>query len=135
MHATCLECDMEFSRKDALLRHKRNGIRTTQPYPQSSDVYPPSSQAYPPPPPPEVALQHPLTLMAIGPIFSGKSCWMNRLLIHANTMINPPPEHIIWCCKRWQPQFSEMQSTIKNILFLQGLPENLTRSYTLDIPV
>jgi hypothetical protein len=38
----------------ALLRHKRNRIRTTQPYPQSSDVYPPSSQAYPPPPPPEV---------------------------------------------------------------------------------
>ena len=128
MPATCLECDMEFSRKDALLRHKRNRHRTTQPYPQSSDAYPPSSQAYPPPPPPEVVLQHPFTLMAIGPKFSGKSCWMNILLIHANTMINPPPAHIIWCYKRWQPLFSELQSTIKNILFLQGLPENLTRS-------
>ena len=50
MSATCPECDMEFSRKDALLRHKRNRHETTQPYPQSSDVYPPSSQAYPPPP-------------------------------------------------------------------------------------
>ena len=41
---------MEFLRKDALLRHKRNRHETTQPYPQSSDTYPPSSQAYPPPP-------------------------------------------------------------------------------------
>jgi hypothetical protein len=38
---------------------------------------------------------------------------MNRLLIRAKTMINPPPERIIWCYKRWQPLFSEMQSTIK----------------------
>ena len=50
MSATCPECDMEFSRKDALLRHERNRHKTTQPYPQSSDAYPPSSQAYPPPP-------------------------------------------------------------------------------------
>ena len=102
---------------------KEIGMEQLQPYPQSSDAYPPSSQAYPPPP--QVVLQHPFTLMAIGPTFSGKSCWMNRLLIHAKTMINPPPERIIWSYKGWQPLFSEMQSTIKNILFLQGLQENL----------
>ncbi len=79
MSATCPECDMEFSRKDALLRHKRNRHGTTQSYPQSSDAYPPNSQVYPPPkPPPQVVLQYPITLMAIGPTFSGKSCWMNR---------------------------------------------------------
>ena len=72
-------CDMEFSRKDALLRHKRNRHGITQSYPQSSDAFPPNSQIYPPPkPPPQVVLQHPITLMAIGPTFSGKSCWMNR---------------------------------------------------------
>jgi hypothetical protein len=38
---------MEFSRRDAMLRHKRNKHGTTRPYPQSSDAYPP-----PPPPPP-----------------------------------------------------------------------------------
>ena len=131
MSATCPECDMEFSRKDALLRHKRNRHQTTQPFPQSSDAYPPSSQAYPPPPP-QVVLQHPSTLMAIGPTFSEKSCCMNRLLIRAKTMINPPPERIIWYYKRWQPLFSEMQSTIKNILFLQGLPENLNDDSLID---
>jgi hypothetical protein len=49
MSAICPECDMEFSRKDALLRYKRNRHETIQPYPQSTDGYPPSSQAYPPP--------------------------------------------------------------------------------------
>jgi hypothetical protein len=33
---------------------------------------------------------------------------MNKLLSRAKTMINPPPERIIWCYKRWQPLFSEM---------------------------
>jgi hypothetical protein len=93
--------------------------------PPGSDAHPPSSQAYSPPLPPplqEVVLQHPFTLMGIGLTFS---CWMNKLLIRAKNMINPPPERIIWCYKRWQPLFSEMQSTIKNILFLKGFPENL----------
>ena len=47
-------------------------------------------------------------------------------------MINPLPERIIWCYRRWQPLFSEMQSTIKNILFLQGLPENLNDDSFID---
>jgi hypothetical protein len=63
--------------------------------------------------------------MAIEPTFSGQSCWMNRLLIPAKTMINPAPERIIWCYRRLQPLFSEVQSTIKNRLFLQGLSENM----------
>jgi hypothetical protein len=62
MSATCPECDMEFSRKDALLRHKRNRHESTQPYPQSSAAYPPSSQAYPlTPPPPLIPPPPPLT--------------------------------------------------------------------------
>ena len=132
MPATCPECDMKCFRKDALLRHKRNRHGTTQPYPQSSDAYPPSNRAYPPPPPPQVVIQHPFTLMAIEPTFSGKSCWMNRLLIPAKTMINPAPERIIWCYRRLQPLFSEVQSTIKNRLFLQGLSENMNDDSFID---
>jgi hypothetical protein len=30
---------------------------------------------------------------------------MNKLLTRAKTMINPPPERIRWCYKRWQPLF------------------------------
>ena len=57
---------MEYSRKNALQRHKRNRHGTTQPYPQSSDAYPPSSQAYPPPPPP-LLTPSPLTPPLIPP--------------------------------------------------------------------
>ena len=142
MSTTCTECDMEFSRKDVMLRHKRNKHGISHAYPPSSQAYPPSSQAYPPPPtppppppppPPEhVVLQHPFTLMAIGPTSSGKSCWMNRLLTRAQIMIEPPPERIIWCYKRWQPLFSEMQSRINNIVFVQGIPEQLNDDSFID---
>ena len=113
MSSTCPVCKLKCSRKDVMLRHKRNKHGTTHPYPQSSDAYPPSSQAYPPPQ--RVALQHPFTILLCGPTSGGKSCWINKLLTHAKTMINPPPERIIWCYKRWQPLFSEIQQTIKNM--------------------
>jgi len=70
--------------------------------------------------------------MAIGPTSSGKSCWMNRLLTRAQIMIEPPPERIIWCYKRWQPLFSEMQSRINNIVFVQGIPEQLNDDSFID---
>ena len=47
-------------------------------------------------------------------------------------MINLLPERTIWCYKRWQPLFSEMQSTTKNILCLQGLPKNLNDDSFID---
>ena len=143
---------MELSRKDGLLRHKRNRHGITQSYPQSSDAYPPSSQSYPPPqsltPPPPLTpspplpltppqqvffcLQHPFTMLLCGSTSNGKSCWMNKLLSHAKTMINPPPERIIWCYKRWQPVFSVKQDRIKNILFVQCLPENMNDDSFID---
>jgi hypothetical protein len=48
------------------------------------------------------------------------------------TMINPAPERIIWCYRRLQPLFSEVQSTIKNRLFLQGLSENMNDDSFID---
>ena len=149
MSRTCPECDMEFSRKDALIRHNRNKHGISQASPPSIQAYPLSTHAYPPPPTPppppqpqpppplpeHVVLQHPFSMLLCGPTSSGKSYWMNKLLRHAKTMINPPPE--IWCYKRWQPLFSEMQQTIKNIVFVHGIPkiETTTLSSTQDILV
>ena len=140
---------MEFSRKDALIRHNRNKHGISQASPPSIQAYPLSTHAYPPPPTPppppqpqpppplpeHVVLQHPFSMLLCGPTSSGKSYWMNKLLRHAKTMINPPPE--IWCYKRWQPLFSEMQQTIKNIVFVHGIPkiETTTLSSTQDILV
>ena len=84
------------------------------------------------PPPQQVVLQHPFTMILAGPTSSGKSCWMKRLLERASTINKLPPERIIWCYKRWQPLFSEMQSTIKKIFFVAGLPENLSDDSFID---
>ncbi|VDI15559.1 Hypothetical predicted protein [Mytilus galloprovincialis] len=40
-------------------------------------------------------------------------------------MIKPSPERTIWCYKRWQPLFTEMQQTAKNIIFVQRIPDYL----------
>ena len=64
-------------------------------------------------------------MMLAGRTGSGKTFGRKKLLERARTMITPSPERIIWCYKRWQPLCSEMRQTIKNILFVQGLPENL----------
>ncbi|VDI36820.1 Hypothetical predicted protein [Mytilus galloprovincialis] len=71
-------------------------------------------------------------MMLAGPTGSGKTFWMKTLLERARTMITPSPERIVWCYKRWQPLFSELQQTIKNILFVQGLPENLNDDSFID---
>ena len=135
MSLTCPECNMEFSRKDAVIRHMKSKHGSSQAYPPSSHAYPPPpppSSSSPLPPPEHVVLQHPFTMLLCGPTSSGKSCWMNKLLTHAKTMINPPPERIIWCYKRWQPLFSEMQQTIKNIVFVHGIPEDLNDDSFID---
>ncbi|CAG2214066.1 unnamed protein product [Mytilus edulis] len=125
---------------------KEDSMSPPPPPPQKEDIMPPPPQkegSMPPPPPPpqkgnspqpphNVILHHPFTMMLAGPTGSGKTFWMKTLLERARTMITPSPERIIWCYKRWQPLFSEMQQNIKNILFVQGLPENLNDDSFID---
>ncbi|VDI40628.1 Hypothetical predicted protein [Mytilus galloprovincialis] len=136
-------CDLEFSGTDVMLRRHRNKHGANRPYPSSSHSYPPNNDAYPPPPPPppyspppqptqKLVLHHSFTMMLAGPTGSGKSFWMKSILEKAKTMIVPSPEKNIWCYNRWQPLFSEMKKTIKIILFVQGLPENLNDDSFLD---
>ncbi|CAG2195541.1 unnamed protein product [Mytilus edulis] len=79
-----------------------------------------------------VILCHPFTMMLAGPTGSGKTFWMKTLLERARRMIKPSPERIIWCYKRWQPLFSEMQQTVKNIIFVQGIPDDLNNDSFID---
>ena len=48
MSSTCPVCKLKCSRKDVVLRHKRNKHGTTHRYPQSSDAYPPLREGYTP---------------------------------------------------------------------------------------
>ena len=56
-----------------------------------------------------------------GPTSCGKTTWINNLLQQAITMIRPSPHRIVWYYKRWQPMYTEMQQSIPNIKFVQGI--------------
>lgn len=64
-------------------------------------------------------LKHPFTCVIAGPTGSGKSYFVSRLLSHAHTMIDPPPEKVMWCYGEWQPLYA----TIRGVEFVEGLPD------------
>ena len=80
--------------------------------------------------------RHPFTMLLAGPTCSGKTTWMKNLLQQAETMIIPPPRKILWFYKRWQPAYSELQSTIPHIVFVEGIekqdPDGQSTLYIYD---
>ncbi len=64
-------------------------------------------------------LQHPFTCVIGGPTGSGKSWFVTRLLTHAQNMIQPAPDKVVWCYGEWQPLYA----TLKHVDFVEGLPD------------
>lgn len=50
-------------------------------------------------------MRHPFTCMVTGPTGVGKTQWTKKLVNYASTVIDPPPERIIWCYTVWQPAY------------------------------
>ena len=69
-----------------------------------------------------VKLQHPFSMLLCGPTGCGKTSLLKKMLEH--NMIEPAPHYIVWYYKIWQPLYEEMQHTIPNIYFKEGLPSN-----------
>jgi len=69
-----------------------------------------------------VMLQHPFSMLLCGPTGSGKTSLLKKILEH--DMIEPSPHYIVWYYKIWQPLYQEMQNTIPNLYFKEGLPSN-----------
>ena len=40
-------------------------------------------------------------------------------------MIDGAPENIIWCYGMYQPAYDEIQRTIRNLTFIEGVPSDL----------
>ena len=124
MSTICTECDVEFSRKDAMVRHKRNRHGTTHPYPPPP---PPLTEGYtpPPPPPPQsneeepyyilktnnpflfwvpdgndpdhfMPWVHPFTSVILGPTERGKSVFVSRFVHNIKHMMISIPDRILW---------------------------------------
>ena len=60
----------------------------------------------------------PFTCVISGPTGSGKSVFVQRLLKHARTVIEPSPERILYCYGAYQQMFSEMEG----VEFNEGIP-------------
>ena len=71
--------------------------------------------------------------MVAGMTGSGKTIWVKSLLRQAQRAISPPPERIVWCYSQWQPAYLELMTTISNIEFVKGIPENLEKDSYFDI--
>src|SRR5271163_4141766 len=63
--------------------------------------------------------KHPFTCMISGPTGCGKTQFTFRLIEHAQTVIEPPPEKIVWCYGAYQNSFSKLSQ----IDFHEGLPD------------
>ena len=60
-------------------------------------------------------------MIVAGPTLCGKTTWIKILLENADAMITPPPEKIVWFYRRWQSMYADMQKSIKNIHFIEGI--------------
>ena len=63
------------------------------------------------------------SMCVCGQTGSGKTRFVYRILQHVKQMYaNQPPDKILYCFGILQPLFDEMEKTLSNITFLQGLP-------------
>ena len=76
---------------------------------------------------------HPFTCMVAGMTGSGKTIWVKSMLQQAQRAISLPPDRIVWCYSQWQPAYLELMTTIPNIQFVKGIPENLEKDSYFDI--
>ena len=67
----------------------------------------------------DVRLQHPFSCIIAGASGSGKTAFVTKLIKHVQSMINPPPEKIIWHYGEWQSLFE----TMPDVEFVEDLPD------------
>ena len=67
----------------------------------------------------DTRLQHPFSCIIAGASGSGKTVFVTKLIEHVQSMINPPPEKIIWHYGEGQSLFE----TMPNVEFVEGLPD------------
>ena len=69
-------------------------------------------------------LIHPFTCIIAGPMGSGKTVFVRKLLKFNQDMIEKPPQRIIWCYGVYQNAYTEMLGEIPGIEFIDGFPSN-----------
>lgn len=69
----------------------------------------------------DVTWQHPFTCIVAGPTGSGKSTFVDKLILNASEMIFPLFSKIYWCYGAWQDGYDKWRGKVH---FIEGLPDN-----------
>ena len=73
----------------------------------------------------KMELKHPFTALVCGPTKAGKTVLVKNLVLHAQSMMKPPPKTIYWCYTDWQSLYDDLTH---HVTFVDGMPES-----TLDL--
>ena len=119
----CPECGASYSRRNDMERHRHRKHLSTIP-PHMASKYDDACGPF--------QLIAPFTGIISAMTGAGKTVWVQHLLENADTMINPPPQRIVWCYARWQPTYDVMQKTIPGIEFVRGIPEHIDEDWYFD---
>ena len=73
----------------------------------------------------DARLLHPFTLICSGPTGSGKTQFVKRMILEGESVVDKPPDRILWLYGEYQDAYDELKAPIPNIRFVEGFPPNL----------
>ena len=68
---------------------------------------------------------HPFTLICSGPTGSGKTQFVKRMTLEGESVVDKPPDRILWLYGEYQDAYDELKASISNIRFVEGFPPDL----------
>src|SRR5215813_7043553 len=60
-----------------------------------------------------VIIEHPATVLVVGPTQSGKTFFILQLIKYMNQLISPTPERIVYCYGLWQSVFDDYKNRVE----------------------
>jgi hypothetical protein len=80
-----------------------------------------------------IPFKTPFSMIISGSSFSGKTTFLYKLLLSNKQMLDPPPKEILYCYLTWQDIYEEIQSSVQNVSFYNGIPsKSEIESFTED---
>lgn len=68
--------------------------------------------------------------MFAGPSQSGKTCLLTKMLLQRNVLFSKPFDRMVWCYSQWQPSYDKLKKKIPQIIWVEGLPDDLYQSFS-----